>query len=87
MTYKTLSRFYDLTHALHRTIPLSPEQHTYGPCPTTGCTNSGRGSGRCEQCLTQALGEIVGQGHAEAYTALLRSNQKLYGKLKALAEQ
>lgn len=40
---------------------------TFGPCHNPDCGGSGRGSGLCEKCVTECIGEIIGSnGPAEA---------------------
>lgn len=81
-----LNHFLDLAHGLHKAIPLSPHDRTMSECPSPGCTGSAAGSGHCVDCLTQRLGEIVGETQAKAYVELLRSHQRLYGELRTLSE-
>lgn len=40
---------------------------TVGPCPTEGCKNMGRGSGKCADCYEKELASIVGGKYASEY--------------------
>jgi hypothetical protein len=80
---KQTDDFYAVTYALRRSIPEEPWPTTYGPCPTTECTHSGRGAGRCVSCLTAALSALVGEDDAKEYIDLLRRQQALYIGMKA----
>lgn len=41
--------------------------HTYSNCSTEGCDTRSRGGGKCESCLTEELGEIVGIEEARKF--------------------
>ena len=36
---------------------LADGVHTFGRCPTVGCSNYGRGSGLCKECCVKGLKE------------------------------
>lgn len=59
----------DRAHALMTEIAkhYQPGIHTWGHCQA--CSEPARGGGLCASCLTDDLGQIVGQGAADAYLA------------------
>lgn len=66
----------DILWSLHRNFP--DHASTFGPC-VNKCGNSARGSGKCADCLTKELGQMIDdEGLAFDYLDQLRSTRKLH---------
>ena len=66
----------ELKSQIWRNVPPNGYVGTYGTCPACK-KRPGRGGGRCAECLTDALGELVGRSAALSYLKQIRNLREL----------
>ena len=66
----------DLKSTIWRNVPPNGYVGTYGLCPSCK-KRQGRGGGRCAECATEALGELVGRSAARLYLKQIRNLRQL----------